>query len=76
MSTNHITLDVLDSNSSLGIVGRTIDPIRLNLMNQFRRWRKYHAVAAELHQYSASEIAELGISRADIDHVARDASRH
>jgi uncharacterized protein YjiS (DUF1127 family) len=75
MSTNHITLDVREGNSSLGIVGRMIEPTGLNLMDRFRRWRKYHAVAAE-HQYSASEIAELGISKADIDYVARDASRY
>ena len=70
----HITMDVLGRNSSLGFVGRTILAIKITLVERSRRWREYRTVAAELRQYSASEIVELGISRGDIDDVAGDAA--
>jgi uncharacterized protein YjiS (DUF1127 family) len=72
----HITMDVLGRNSSLGFVGRPVQAIKSNPVDRFRRWRKYQTVAAELRQYSANEIVELGISEADIDYVAGDAARH
>lgn len=70
----HITMDVLGRNSNLGFVGRTVRAIKITLLKRFRRWREYRAIAAELCQYSASEIVELGISRADIDDIADDAA--
>jgi len=38
-------------------------------------WRRYRKMRAELLQYSASELTELGISAADVDFIAEDASR-
>jgi uncharacterized protein YjiS (DUF1127 family) len=72
----HITMDVLDRNSSLRFVGRMVQAIKATLVERIRRWSEYRTVAAELRQYSASEIVELGISEADIDYVAADAARH
>jgi uncharacterized protein YjiS (DUF1127 family) len=72
----HSTIDVLGRNSSLGFVGRMVQAIKSNLVERSRRWRKYRTVAAELRQYSASEMVELGISRADIDSIAGDAARY
>ena len=37
--------------------------------------RRYRTVRAELLGYSPLQLAELGISEADIDFVAEDASR-
>ena len=37
--------------------------------------RRYRTVRAELLGYSPQQLAELGISEADIDFVAEDASR-
>ena len=37
--------------------------------------RRYHNVRAELLQYSAQELVELGISAADVDFIAEEASR-
>jgi uncharacterized protein YjiS (DUF1127 family) len=70
----HITIDVPGRYSSLEFVGRPVQAIKSNLVARFRRWRKYRTVAAELRQYSTSEIIELGISRADIDYIADDVS--
>jgi uncharacterized protein YjiS (DUF1127 family) len=47
--------------SNLGFVGRSVQAIKSNLVERSRRWRKYRTVAAELRQYSAREIVELGI---------------
>jgi uncharacterized protein YjiS (DUF1127 family) len=69
----HITMDVPGRNSSLEFVARPVQAIMSNLADRFRRWRKFRTVAAELRQYSASEIVELGISRADINYIADDA---
>lgn len=69
------TMDILGRNSSLGFVGRTVEAIKSNLVERSRRSRKYRTIAAELRQYSASEIVELGISRADIDRIAGDPAR-
>jgi uncharacterized protein YjiS (DUF1127 family) len=43
---------------------------------RYRRWRQYRTVAAELRQYSAAELTELGISEADISSVAHEAADH
>ena len=70
----HITMDIPGRNSSLEFFGRKVQAITSSLVDRFRRWREFRTVAAELRQYSASEIVELGISRADIDYIADDVS--
>ncbi len=40
------------------------------LLERYRRWRQYRRTAAELRQYTDSELVELGISRYDIEQVA------
>ena len=72
----HITIDVLGRNSNLSFAERTVLAIKANLADRVHCWHKYRTVAAELRQYSASEIVELGISAADIDYIAGDAARH
>jgi uncharacterized protein YjiS (DUF1127 family) len=37
--------------------------------------RRYRKMRAELRQYSATELTELGISAADVDFIAENASR-
>ena len=42
------------------------------------RWtarRRYRTVRAELLEYSPQQLPELGVSEADVDFVAEDASR-
>jgi uncharacterized protein YjiS (DUF1127 family) len=38
-------------------------------------WRRYRTVRAELLDYSPQQLAELGISDADVEFVAEDAAR-
>ena len=68
-----ITLDRLDRGTKFG--SGTADAVGLfmSLADRYRRWRRYRTTKAELAQYSATELTELGISEADIDRIARDA---
>jgi uncharacterized protein YjiS (DUF1127 family) len=43
----------------------------VRLRERHRRWRKYRRTVSELGQYADSELVELGISRYDIEDVAR-----
>lgn len=39
-----------------------------------RRWATYQRVRAELETYSERELADMGLSRADIGRIAREAA--
>ncbi|MBL4786699.1 MAG: DUF1127 domain-containing protein [Cohaesibacteraceae bacterium] len=41
------------------------------LAQNFRQWRSYRSTVTELSRLSARELDDLGISRSDIDVVAR-----
>ena len=45
----------------------------MNLVRNYRNWRRYRATVSELNSLSNRELADLGISRADIHQVARKA---
>jgi hypothetical protein len=71
----HKMIDVPGRNSSQEFVGRAVRAIKSDLVERFRRWRKYRTVAAAIRQYSASENVELGISRANMDYIAGEILR-
>ena len=52
-----------------------VTPLRERFSARRAARRRYRAVRAELLGYSPEQLAELGISEADIDFVAEDASR-
>jgi len=43
----------------------------MNVARSFNNWRKYRQTVNELGRMSSRELQDLGISRADIDSVAR-----
>lgn len=43
----------------------------MNLIRNFRSWRRYRETVAELNRLSARELNDLGITRSDIERVAR-----
>jgi uncharacterized protein YjiS (DUF1127 family) len=45
----------------------------MNLINNYRNWRRYRETVNELSRLSNRERADLGISRYDIRYVARKA---
>jgi uncharacterized protein YjiS (DUF1127 family) len=45
------------------------------LKTRYARWQRYNRTVAELGSLSNRDLADLGINRADIQRVARDASR-
>jgi uncharacterized protein YjiS (DUF1127 family) len=45
------------------------------LYNRYRRWRRYRATVRELQSLSGRDLNDLGISRGEIDRLAREASR-
>jgi uncharacterized protein YjiS (DUF1127 family) len=48
--------------------------IRERFSGNWAAWRRYRTVRAELLDYSPQQLVELGISEADVDFVAEDAS--
>ena len=42
----------------------------MNLIRNFRNWRRYRETVSELSRLSNRELADLGITRADIAVVA------
>ena len=70
----HITFDALNHGWSLGFVTERIEALRTALREHSRRRQALRAVEAELDQYTADEIVELGIARADIEFIAADAA--
>ena len=62
--------------------GLTFEPItdRLETMfaqltHRYRRWQCRRTIEAELSDYTPAELAELGITEADVCRIARDGSR-
>ena len=43
----------------------------MNLARSFQNWRKYRQTVSELGRLSARELQDLGITRSEIDRVAR-----
>jgi uncharacterized protein YjiS (DUF1127 family) len=70
-----IAMDALNRGWNLGFATGRVDALRTELKARYARWRLSRTTRDELNQYSAAEIAELGISEADIDFIAADAGR-
>ena len=45
----------------------------MNLIRNYRNWRRYRDTVSELSRLSNRELTDLGISRSDIPYVARKA---
>lgn len=45
----------------------------MNLIRNYRNWRRYRETVNELGRLSNRELSDLGISRGDITFVARKA---
>jgi uncharacterized protein YjiS (DUF1127 family) len=45
----------------------------MNLIRNYRNWRRYRETVSELDRLSNRELADLGIARGDIPFVARKA---
>ena len=46
----------------------------MNLIRNYRNWRRYRETVSELSRLSNRELSDLGIRRDDIPYVARKAS--
>ena len=46
----------------------------MNLIRNYRNWRRYRETVSELSRLSNRELADLGITRGDIRRVARKAA--
>jgi uncharacterized protein YjiS (DUF1127 family) len=47
--------------------------LKMNLIRNFRNWRRYRETVNELSRLSTRELNDLGITRADIHGIARGA---
>ncbi len=45
----------------------------MNIVREFQNWRRYRNTVNELSRLTTRELNDLGISRADIQFVARKA---
>lgn len=45
----------------------------MNIVRNYRNWRRYRDTVTELSRLSNRELSDLGISRGDIASVARSA---
>jgi uncharacterized protein YjiS (DUF1127 family) len=45
----------------------------MNLIRSYKNWRRYNLTVRELSRLNARELNDLGISRGDIERVARAA---
>ena len=45
----------------------------MNIARSFQSWRQYRSTVTELNRLSQRDLADLGLSRADIPAVARQA---
>ncbi|MBO6901767.1 MAG: DUF1127 domain-containing protein [Rhizobiaceae bacterium] len=43
----------------------------MNLIRNYRNWRRYRETVNELNRLSSRELNDLGINRGDIPYVAR-----
>lgn len=46
-----------------------------NIVRSYNNWRRYRETCGELNRLSQRELSDLGISRADIPSIARQAVR-
>ena len=46
----------------------------MNLIRNYRNWRRYRETVTELGRLSNHELSDLGINRSDIPFVARKAA--
>ena len=46
----------------------------MNLIRNYRNWRRFRETVSELNRLSNRELMDLGISRSEIHHVARKAT--
>ncbi|WP_083508055.1 DUF1127 domain-containing protein [Aureimonas frigidaquae] len=47
----------------------------MNISRSYANWRRYRETCSELNRLSQRELSDLGISRADIPAIARQATR-
>lgn len=54
---------------------RTKDETRktMNLIRNYRNWRRYRETVSELGRLSTRELSDIGMSRGDIPYIARKA---
>lgn len=45
----------------------------MNIVRSYQNWRRYRETVSELVRLSNRELADMGIGRADITRIARDA---
>jgi uncharacterized protein YjiS (DUF1127 family) len=45
----------------------------MNLIRNYRNWRRYRETMVELGRLSSRELSDIGLSRADIREAARKA---
>ncbi|QPC85834.1 DUF1127 domain-containing protein [Mesorhizobium sp. NBSH29] len=45
----------------------------MNLVRSYRNWRRYNETVRELSRMNSRQLSDLGITRADIEMVARQA---
>ena len=45
----------------------------MNPISSFRKWRMYNETVRELNKLNARQLSDLGINRADIERIARQA---
>jgi uncharacterized protein YjiS (DUF1127 family) len=43
----------------------------MNLIRNYRNWRRYRETVSELERLTTRELNDLGIARSDIPYVAR-----
>ena len=45
----------------------------MNLVRTLKNWRRYNETVRELNRLNSHQLSDLGISRSDIERVARSA---
>jgi uncharacterized protein YjiS (DUF1127 family) len=45
----------------------------MNIIRNYRNWRRYRDTVSELNRLSNRELSDLGINRSEIPYVARKA---
>ncbi len=45
----------------------------MNVIRNYRNWRRYRETVSELSRLSTRELSDIGMSRGDIPYVARKA---
>jgi uncharacterized protein YjiS (DUF1127 family) len=45
----------------------------MNVIRNYRNWRRYRETVSELSRLSTRELSDIGMSRGDIPYIARKA---